>query len=407
MAAPAFLGIDTKSAAATNVTRRNSGTSISKSAALVDVLDGQAASRVIKYRLQAAARRLLPDERVAKCHRFTKEREFNENCVDLMINKATGKASFGNVITCGSVWLCPVCAVKISSGRGAEMGAALAAHRMQGGQVIMMTNTFPHQLDQPLEDNLKKLSQALSKFKGYAATKRILKNCGAIGTIRAMEVTHGANGWHPHAHHLIFIDNQTPDVIDRLERLRDLWAKAVFSVGLGQINEHGFKLNNGDYAADYIAKFGRESKGWTVTHEMTKSHTKRGRKDSRTPFDLLRDYMAGDNRAGALFLEYARAFKGVRQLYYSPDLKKRLNMQDVSDQELAEEVFEEKEIIGVLDQRLWQIALRTNTRGEVLHYAEKGGFQAAVDFLERRAAAIVDQDDAWYWSIEGGLRYRN
>lgn len=271
----------------------------------------------------------------------------------------------------------------------------------------MMTNTFPHQLDQPLEENLKKLSEALSKFKGYAAVKRILKNCGSIGTIRSMEVTHGANGWHPHAHHLIFINNQSPDVIERLEQLRDLWGKAVHSVGLGQINEHGFKLNNGDYAADYIAKFGRESKGWTVTHEMTKSHTKKGRAGSRTPFDLLRDYMAGDNRAGALFIEYAKAFKGVRQLYYSPDLKKRLGMDEVSDQELAEDAFEEKEIIGVLDQRLWQIALRTNTRGEVLHYAEKGGFQAVVDFLERRAARMVAQDDAYYWSVEGGLRFRS
>jgi hypothetical protein len=34
---------------------------------------------------------------------------------------------------------------------------------------------------------------------------------------------------------------------------------------------------------------------------MTKGHIKKGKTDSKTPFDLLRDYAEGDENAGKLF----------------------------------------------------------------------------------------------------------
>ena len=54
---------------------------------------------------------------------------------------------------------------------------------------------------------------------------------------------------------------------------------------------------------------------------MTKGHIKKGKTDSKTPFDLLRDYAEGDENAGKLFRIYFEAFKGTRQLNWSKGLK--------------------------------------------------------------------------------------
>ena len=73
-------------------------------------------------------------------------------------------------------------------------------------------------------------------------------------------------------------------------------------------------LRNGQKAASYVSK-------WGLEHEMTKGHIKKGKTDSKTPFDLLRDYAEGDENAGKLFRIYFEAFKGTRQLNWSKGLK--------------------------------------------------------------------------------------
>ena len=394
----ALLGIDAKSAAGAAKVARSSkkvrGALDSKTA--VATFDDAAASRILKYRLQRGAQKLLPNDRVHKCHRLVNSTSEHNLGVDLAINKETGRATFANVQTCGSVWHCPVCAAKISEGRRAELQAAMVTHVAKGGSVLMMTLTYPHTLDLPLEESVKAQSKALRTFKADRQYKNLMKEIGAIGSIRSLEVTHGQNGWHPHTHDLIFINNQDPVHQEKLEKLRDIWGKHVFKAGLGHINEHGFKVNDGQYAAEYIAKFGRESKGWNASSELTKSHIKKGRNGSRTPFDLLRDYLAGSDSSGALFVEYAEVFKGKRQLYYTPGLKEKLGIDDVSDEDLAAETLQEKERIGTLDREEWKLILRTNSRGEVLHFAEIGGMASVRQYLER-IKHYRASDDHYYW----------
>ena len=79
--------------------------------------------------------------------------------------------------------------------------------------------------------------------------------------------------------------------------------KACEKAGLDQPSyEHGLDLRNGQKAASYVAK-------WGLEHEMTKGHMKKGKTDSKTPFDLLRDYAEGDENAGKLFRIYFDAFR--------------------------------------------------------------------------------------------------
>lgn len=347
------------------------------------------APRRMRYQLQRAAQGLLPGERVKHCQRSS----MNDNGVGVYRTGASG-ASFGNLATCGSVWHCPVCVAKITEQRRIELQNAITAWTKQGGEVYLMSQTFPHQLKQLLVDNLALFAAAQKKFKGSRAYARILEQAGNIGSIRALEVTHGENGWHPHTHTLVFAQ---PGQLELLKQLDMVWIDALIKIGLAernQLNEmltYAFDVQNGDYAAQYVAKFGHEpsttsktltNSHWGASHELTKGHAKVGRRlGGRTAFTLLRDYTEGDAEAGELFIEYAKHFKGKRQLFWSPKLRKALAVPDIekTDEEIAAEERPERELATVLDHDKWKLVLSRNARWQVLEAAQHG--KEAIDAL--------------------------
>lgn len=82
-----------------------------------------------RYRLQASAACLLPNHRVSKCCRA-----LLPNAPGVTVYATTaGKAVFGNLLTCGSPWACPVCASRIAERRRVEIADAVVAHRAAGG----------------------------------------------------------------------------------------------------------------------------------------------------------------------------------------------------------------------------------------------------------------------------------
>ena len=158
----------------------------------------------------------------------------------------------------------------------------------------------------------------MSRFNGDKSSRKLFAFIDCIGTVRAWEVTHGDNGWHPHFHILLFV---RPGL--DLEQLRfefyALWANCCRLAKLPiPSQEHGVRLDDGAQAANYV------SKGlWGLDREMTKGHLKKA-KHGRSPFDLLRSYLYDqDRQAGALFCDYARSFKGKRQLVWSKRASRR------------------------------------------------------------------------------------
>ncbi len=158
-----------------------------------------ATGRRWRYQLQRGAQGLLPWERVAHCQRST----MSASGVGVF-RTAAGGASFSNLATCGSMWHCPVCAAKITEVRRQELQAAITAWALKGGEVYLATQTFPHLNHQPIAANLEKFSAAQKKYKQSKPYLRIMKLAGCVGSIVAKEVTHGANGWHPHTHTRLF-----------------------------------------------------------------------------------------------------------------------------------------------------------------------------------------------------------
>jgi hypothetical protein len=151
---------------------------------------------------------------------------------------------------------------------------------------------------------------------------------------------------------------------------------------------HAFDLQGGNFAAEYIAKFGREP-SWSEAHELTKSHSKvggralLGKVGHVTPFKLLEWYVAGDAEAGAIFVKYAKAFEGKRMLSWSPGLKKKLGIADLTDDELAgdDEPLPDESICVVLDGDQWRLVLERDARGELLTIAAKNGKEGVLCFL--------------------------
>ena len=362
-------------------------------------------ARVHKWVLHAAVRKLIPDHATASCcsvvlpkHRRAEARR-EVNGVDIWKSEKHGTAHYGNLMTCGFVWSCPICAPKVASRRAVEVEQAITAHQATGGRVAFLTMTVPHYASDRLAELLPEFTEALRSFWSLRATKETLGLVGFAGSIRALEVTHGQNGWHPHTHYLLFINNFT-DLHAIQTLLYEQWERTV-SRKLGrQINGHGLTLQlvgggsdqgGTDEDARQLSKYvvkGLEDSIWGVPQEMTGGHIKKGRMGGRTPFALLHDYATQDDKqAGALFVEFVKAFHGRRQLSWSKGLRSKLlgTELEVSDQELAEMHTEESTLLGTLTLEQWRrvlVAPRKDTRGLLLEVAAAGGWPAVETFLE-------------------------
>jgi hypothetical protein len=331
-------------------------------------------ARFERFALQSAVRKLLPESRTAKCLRLRqKGRE-----IQVLQSKEHKTCSYKGLQTCGSVWACPVCAAKISERRRVEMRAAIDRHLANGGGVYLLTLTNAHHYGDDLGELLAGQAKALLAFNGDRASQKVFAAMGCIGQVRATEVTHGRlrrvnNGWHPHYHILLFAAAGV-DLVAFQQQFAARWITACGRAGLKLPSlEHGVKLDNGEFAADYAAK-------WGLDHEMTKGHIKKAN-DGETPFDLLRAYLGDcDKQGGALFVQFAEAFKGKQQLRWSPGLKKHFQIGEITDEELANQQDDKAVLLGQITLEQWRHICKVEARTLVLELAEKG-WEAVERFL--------------------------
>lgn len=342
------------------------------------------AKRVDRFVLQSVVKHLMGSSRTAKCLRWRQA----HRQVEVWKSAEYRTASYAGLQTCASVWACPVCAAKIAERRRGEILGAMTLHKASGGTVFLLTLTAPHQRVDRIADLLPKHALALRRFFSLRAVKKVFAEMGIVGQIRAAEVTHGRrsefnNGWHPHHHILQFAGagagcGPSGEAIrkDWSVRLYLQWAACCEAVGLGLPSfAHGLKLDDGSKASAYVSKWGLED-------EMTKGHTKKASK-GETPFDFLRAVLAdsSDKEGGRLFVEFAEAFKGKRQLTWSPGLKKRFAVGEVSDEELAAKQDDLARMLGTITVEQWRDVLRVEGRGLVLQLAASGGWSAVEAYL--------------------------
>ena len=311
---------------------------------------------ISNFKLRDIAASIMHDQRVCKCGRVP-----TSGKVEVLGYANTNKTHYSGLQSCGSVWTCPVCASKISERRRLEVSKGISQAHNMGWDSLLVTLTFPHSRTDNLKELLRKQSLASRLFKERSTYKRMRKVYGIKGTIRALETTHSnANGWHPHLHELWFVERGFS--IARLrQQLYKAWNNACIDAGLECPSlANGVDVRAGDFAADYVSK-------WGMDYEIAKAHVKKGKKGaSRSPFQLLVDYEQGDMQAGALFREYAEAFKGKRQLVWSKGLKKLFGIEQKSDKEVLDEQ-KEKAISKITIHRAdWSAVVRHNAQAYVL-----------------------------------------
>lgn len=320
--------------------------------------------RAQRFALKSVVNRLLPTSRTSKCCRWRVPKQ------SLQVHRSIehGKAFFSGLQVCASVWACPVCAAKISERRRAELVTAVALAKSMGMHVKLLTLTVPHGLGDDLPTLLVQIRNAWRRTTTGRAGKDFRKLLGIKGTIRALEVTHGQNGFHPHLHVLLFLEQDaTNGCVQGL--FTPIWQDACTKAGLPRPSDaHGCRVDDGSKAAAYASKWGLES-------EMTKSHTKQGRNGSRTPWDFLRAFLErseGWEQSAHLFRTYAAAFKGQRQLYWSNGLRALLALgEEATDEEVAAVQEDSAKVLAKLDDEQWSAILATKSEALVLDMAEE------------------------------------
>ncbi|WP_143510859.1 protein rep [Pseudonocardia sp. Ae717_Ps2] len=312
-------------------------------------------------------------------------------------------AGFSGLWTCGMVWMCPECSVRIGAKRAEEVATVLAHHLAEGGDPLLITLTMRHHRQHSLAECLKALTVAWGKVTQGRAAQDDYRMLGLRGWVRALEITHSVdNGWHVHLHILMVVEQGMSD--DAIEALTGGWF-ARWSAGLvkagmpAPTEERGVDVQRADAAA-----MPETSGAWAryvckgLASEAVMGSTKAARGTSRSIYELMRDATVGrrfenpdtgdvvqlaDMQARALLAEYETAIRGRKQLTWSlgsHDLRTGVDMEpEQSDEDIVAEDLE-GEPVAVIPPHSWKIV--EPRAAELLHITERAGDDAARAWLD-------------------------
>lgn len=332
--------------------------------------------------LQADPSRAYPGDVFRTIDCMTKRRSY---FVRLHHNREFNAASYSGLVTCGSVWACPVCAAKIQERRRAEIQQGIDAMTGRGFVAVMVTLTFPHYAFQTLADLLTRQADAFRRLRKGKAWDALKSSTGFAGLIRSLEVVHGANGWHPHTHEIWFL-RAGVDPLDLRSRIVRLWASACQRAGLLEgstpAQEPAFYAHAVDVraevtASDYLAKQD-DSRTWGMADEVARATSKNGRAKGVHPHHFLVRRAPGD---ALRYIEYCKAMKSRRQVFWSPGLKALCGVGEVSDEVLADQPEVGAELLALIPAPAWRVVIANDARCELLDAAEVGGFDAVTALL--------------------------
>jgi hypothetical protein len=240
------------------------------------------------------------------------------------VMRSGGDAYFDGIITCKSIWTCPVCAQRIISQRLDQLKDALGS----GYKTVMVTATLRHDQGDRLHDLLRSLKDAVRRVKSGRWWCDYKDRHGVIASVSSYEITHGVFGWHPHVHMLLFLDRD-PDIDVMWSDLVSRYVHLVDRGGGYASRHHAVDVSRtgvdgGKYMLKHVTVDG-------LVSEMGSTDTKDGRSvGSKSFWDLvfLSKYF-GD--AVDLVKEYADATYRLRSFTWSRGAKDLLGVGDPKD----------------------------------------------------------------------------
>jgi hypothetical protein len=267
-----------------------------------------------------------------------------------LVQRADGRVTLRNVYRCGSVWCCPVCSYAVAQERGEEVQRVFEELRGRGKVAYLITLTARHWAGMDLRALRSAVSDAVRKLRAQRWWRDATAELGYLGDVRALEVTHGPNGWHPHVHMLAWVSRAvTPRAAAVFRsRLRAWWCDEMERrTGARPTRKHGVHVQRVHHRADYVTKLG-------IAAELTSPVTKEGRRAGhRSVWEILRDLTdRGSDADAELWRQWTEGIHGARQLTWSgKELKAvrgELGIEDESDEALAAREAERGEVVATV-----------------------------------------------------------
>lgn len=213
----------------------------------------------------------------------------------------------------------------------------------------MVTLTLRHGPNDRLADLRQRLMCAWRKVRAHRWVREIFSR-NVSASARALEVTHGNNGWHPHLHVLLRTDVWS---FEDVSRLLVLWCEIAGAALVRQCDggpaEVGVVWSEArdEKGALYLSKLGAEVAG--VGKEC--------KGGNRTPWQIAKAAAQKDETAIALWREYQEAMRGARMLELDERAKELANRQkpEAPTQTWRADVFpEEFEAFKKLERGYWR-----------------------------------------------------
>jgi hypothetical protein len=369
-------------------------------------------TRTLRLKGRHALRAITYDARCFDCGRepsgvAVSMRRTNESVV-----------GFAGLVSCGRVWLCPVCNAKVMAVRAIEIGLILAWASAEGYQVIWGSLTVRHNAASDLGDLLRiqreawRLLVSSKPWRNASSTSTVahvhtlacgpvcerkretilLPQLGRVGYIRAAELTIGANGWHPHIHPLIFVKGSRELAEKIAQQTVDGW---VIGVGLAGGEAEGYgaqqlKVINPEDSWELIAGYMTKQ---TYDHskmalEAVWSQGKKGRGralETVAHWDLLARIETGDMDVIDRWYQLEDAIPGHRMLSMSRGLRSFAHVADEVDDETiaAQEVGSSTDDVCFISPDGWRgIRDRPEVLGQLLEVLAASGWPGLRVLLE-------------------------
>jgi hypothetical protein len=176
---------------------------------------------------------------------------------------------------------------------------------------------------------------------------------------------------------------------------REKWARFITGAGYRQPSaQHGVDIRRCYSAAEAGAYIAKVQDGGAVGNELARGDLKAGRNGHRTPFEILEDFRhTGDLADLALWHEYEAATKGHQCITWSKGLKKRLEISQKSDEEIAAEEIGGDIVMMIASESWRQITGVPGLPAYVLDQAEAGGRPAIIGALVRYGIDVEASTD--------------
>jgi len=287
--------------------------------------------------LHRLARALMPRERLALCGVVLR---YGASGV-VVRRLPDGRACYSGLYRCGDFWRCPSCRVTLGIRRARQIETALRRHVDAGGSALLATYTVPHARDESLSVVLARLSDTWRRYAMHVW--RDVIGSRYVGNVRALEVTHGVSGWHPHYHVLVFVAAGLPYLTPVAVALAERWSQAAgadWRADVRQVARDGVAA-----VARYLTTDGIAGASYEVASPAAKVPA------GRSYTQLLHDY--GRFRSSvdaALVFEYAAALHGAHHLTVSPRLRR---LYDFVDPALNWSEIADEDVLALLNGDEW------------------------------------------------------